>query len=377
MRNITKGLLLLLFILAFSFTAYATDNITYVRMDIEYPVYTEEVHPNEISFNAHQFDQYDYDFIIENDLNSYSQGDELKITMTLTAHDGYTFSDIKKHAVKVSDVEPDEIEISGDGRILTVHFTFPALSVRLGIPQNLILYKDGLAEWVGVENADKYTVDIEAITDMGERKFLSSFDTTKTSADLRDVIYSSPGDYLFSVTAKSERYFRADSERAELPYQMSVLITDEDVGLSPDFIDADGRMWYDNRYVTDKEYKVGGRYYYFGRDSYPVTGWQKRKGQWFYYDPVKHYRVSGLKQIGKYEYYFDKEDGHMCSGFIDVDGDGKEKFFSGNGRATTGWVTHNGAIYYVNSDGSRNLEQLQDNAGNNYIFDSDGRLVRP
>jgi uncharacterized repeat protein (TIGR02543 family) len=120
-----------------------------------------------------------------------------------------------------------------------------------------------------------------------------------------------------------------------------------------------------NKWVTD-----GGKWYYFGPNGTPLTGWQTVDGQVRYFDPAqggacpqgwfvhsngkKYYFwwggagifATGLADIGGRTYYFNSQ-GHLVSGWQTVDGQTRYFDPAQGGAAPQGWFTHsNGKRYY-------------------------------
>lgn len=355
-------------------SAYA-ETISYIRADLEYPPYVGAVHPELISFSSYQTsDSFDMDFSLDFDPQAYKEGEYMPITMTFTAKEGNDFRDIKKGSIKVSDITPDEIELSGDATVLTAHFNFPALSVQLDTPKDPYFEKNGDIGWEPVENADYYEVEIESIDDYGQRCYEQTVTAKSNEVNIKEYIYQEPKDYLYSVVAKSDRYFRLPSERTQLPLSMDVMITDDDIGYKSGIVDANGMVWLDGNYIKNKELKIAGEYYYFGKNGQRTYGWRKDGTSWYYYDIKTLKRVGGPQTIDGNDYFFDEETGVMQTGFVDYNG--SERFYGGDGKAKTGWVAYDGKIYYILPTGERNLSQLQDEDKRNYMFDKEGVLIQ-
>lgn len=361
-------------VLGAAISAYA-QTVSYIRGDMEYPLYVDQVHPELVSFTSYQLgDSFSMDYRIESDPAAYMQGDPLPVTIEFTAIPGNDFKDIKKGSIRISDQEPESFELSSDGTVLTAHFSFPALPVQLEEPEGLYFEKNGIIGWEEVKNADYYEVEIENVDSFGQRVYMTTLIAEENRITVRDTVYSSEGDYLYSVKARSNRYFRKDSEKARLPLSLSVIITKEDIGYPPSYLKQDGTAFVDGEYAKDRELKIGGCYYYFDSIGRTIAGWRKEGTSWYYYDPGTKQRVSGPVTIEGDEYLFDEETGKMLTGFQVVNG--RERYYGGNGKAETGWVALKGRVYYILPNGERNTEQLRDEEGRNYIFDADGALIQ-
>lgn len=360
--------------LAAAFSAYA-GTVTYIRGDLVYPASVDQVHPELVSFESYQIgDAFQMNYRLDADPAGYAQGEVLPVTIEFTAIPGNDFLDIKKASIRISDQEPDSFELSEDGAVLTAHFTFPALSVQLEEPEGLYFEKSGVIGWERVKNADYYEVDVENVDSFGQRVYMTTLIAESNRISIRDTVYSAEGDYLYSVRARSNRYFRKDSEKAKLPLNQSVIITKDDIGYPPSYLKEDGTAFVEGDYVRDTELKIGGSYYYFNSIGKTISGWRKEGSSWYYYSPENCQRVSGPVTIDGADYLFDEETGKMLTGF-QIWGE-QERYFSGDGKAETGWVSHSGKIYYILPSGERNTRQLQDPDGRNYIFDSEGVLIQ-
>ena len=112
---------------------------------------------------------------------------------------------------------------------------------------------------------------------------------------------------------------------------------------------------------------VDNKYYFFSPDNGKMqTGWVNSEEKWRYFnengvmqvgwldlDGAKYYiqpmpdgtRVSGLKKIDNYIFYFDPESGKMQTGFVNMDGG--TRYFSELGRLQADWMDIDGAKYYI------------------------------
>ena len=108
---------------------------------------------------------------------------------------------------------------------------------------------------------------------------------------------------------------------------------------------ASGTKYYKNKWA-----KIEGKYYYFNKKGYRVTGWLNYKGK-KYYLKKNGVRVTGFRTIKKQKYYFSKK-----------------------GVMITGWLKAKGNYYYANNKGviQKGLKAIDNQV---YYFDSDGKRV--
>ena len=93
------------------------------------------------------------------------------------------------------------------------------------------------------------------------------------------------------------------------------------------------------------------------------SGWvQDSEGYWRYY--VNGVMTTGWKDIGKYRYYFDPDNGIMCTYHCFINNHGY--FFDENGHMLTGLVC-SGSTFYFNEDGSQ-FTGWKNVDGNWYLF---------
>ena len=369
----TLCLLTVLIVVTACFESFADTAISYVRLELNYDVYVENYDLSGVEIVSYQ-DGYETEFSLPQANDSYKAGDELRIDVVLTADDGFTFTDIKKGSCKMDDVVADELMVSQDGKKVSLVFKMPAVTISLRKPVNLKLSKEGMASWDEVNNADSYNVVVQKMNDMGVREYVESRETGENSCSLFDIMYAMPGDYLFTVEAKSRKYYFLTSETAELPLSDSVETTMDDIGHLPNMIDDFGRARYDyDVFAADEMLKIGGLWYYFGKDNLRKSGFVKVNGKYYYFSPDTYERQVGIVKTGGKTYYMDPVSAELVTGFVSVDG--KEKFFSSNGAAKTGWVSYKGKKYFINPDGSRNYKQLIDKDNRTYLFDKEGALI--
>lgn len=359
------------------FPSLAAESIDFVRLELGYTPMVGGYDFSSIFMDGYQ-KNYDYRFTVDVSSADYRDGAMLPITATLTAADGYTFVNIKKGSCKLNEVAAETVAIEEGGAKLTAHFELPALCRILPQPENLYLTKSGIAGWDRIEGADNYVITIQYISDYGSRTYVREATVENNKADISEILYSGPNDYLYSVTAQSNYYWLLDSDASLLPVQDSVLITWDDIGYTKNVFWEDGRAHTDNTadYAADSMLKIAGKTYYFGSDGLRESGWKLIDGAYYYFDEETFEMVTGESNIDGRDYYFDTSTGAMQTGFIEYEG--REHFFSEDGWAATGWVRNEGKIYYVLPDGERNYSQMIDRNGRTYMFDTnDGHLLYP
>ena len=362
-------------LLSFPLSAYAGD-IKYIRLESTQTPTIGEVDVGSISYDVMPGQAYsvsNFDFKNKSD---YKLGDSVKATFTLIANEDSKFIDIKPAACIVdNETAATDIEVKDNGKTLVLNFDLPAIHVKLEAPGNLKLSEDGLATWDKVTNADNYTVKVQKMNTTGGRDTVKLVKTNKSYFDMSDYMYSAEGDYLYSVMALSDTYYLDDSDYSGLSVGESILVKEEDIGEDISILnDEDGKARLSGEYVSNKEIKIAGQWFYFGEDGIWISGWREDLEGWKYYDPETHRRVKGITKIDGKEYYFDKETGLMQTGLVNTP-EG-EVFYSATGERALGWLSYDGDTYYINKDGTRNTKMLIDPNNKTYIFYKDGRLVR-
>ena len=362
-------------LLSFPLSAYAGD-IKYIRLESTQTPTIGEVDVGSISYDVMPGQAYSVSDLDFKNKNDYKLGDSVKATFTLIANEDSKFIDIKPAACIVdNETAATDIEIKDNGKTLVLNFDLPAIHVKLDAPENLKLSEDGLATWEKVTNADNYTVKVQKMNTTGGRDTVKIVKTNKSYFDMSDYMYSDEGDYLYSVMALSDTYYLDDSDYSGLSVGESILVKEEDIGEDISILnDEDGKARLSGEYVSNKEIKIAGQWYYFGEDGIWISGWREDLDGWKYYDPETHRRVKGITKIDGKEYYFDKETGLMQTGLVNTP-EG-EVFYSASGERALGWLSYDGDTYYIKRDGTRNTKMLIDPNNKTYIFYKDGRLVK-
>ena len=84
----------------------------------------------------------------------------------------------------------------------------------------------------------------------------------------------------------------------------------------------------------------------FGYRALHKTGWQERKGEWYYYSDGQ--TLTGWQEIDGAKYYFD-DVGTLQTGWQEIDG--AKYYFNDIGTLQTGWQEIDGAKYFFNDAG--------------------------
>ena len=354
----------------------AGNNISYVRLESTY-----EPLEGEVDLSAYQITSYssEYDLAFTADIEpaDYKIGDRLNITATLTAKSGKSFDGIKIASCKLDEKKAVDMQIEDGGSKLVLKFNLEPLSYKLLAPANLRLTKDGLASWDNVENADTYNVVLKKINDYGQADYIKEIDVKTNEIDFRSDMYSSANDYIFSVAAKNVKFdYIKISDYSELPYENSILLSDDDIGLTSVYWNKDdGTCSSGGEVLKDKIQKINGITYSFDANGQLIRGWDKRSDGWYYFDPESGGMVFGLTDIEGKTYYFDPDSGKMAAGIVYIGGVAYA-FNESSGYRERGFARIGSDWYYANEDGSLNYEQLIDGNGRAYLFTSDGRLVK-
>ena len=127
-------------------------------------------------------------------------------------------------------------------------------------------------------------------------------------------------------------------------------------------------------------------------NSYAADGWTKSNDHWTYIYQGKTY--TGWLETSDGKYYMDLSDGHMTTGFKQIDGKwyffrpnglmaqsrwinpeyGKWYYFLGDGTMVTGWLKIGNDYYFMRGDGSMGTGWRQMD-GAWYYFQSSGKCV--
>ena len=161
-------------------------------------------------------------------------------------------------------------------------------------------------------------------------------------------------------------------------------------------INYNGDMYYSNSQgiLQSGMVQVGKTWYYFDKNTYKAkSGWVEENGLKYYFDPVTKERAKGITTVDGVKYFFGITTGKMMYGWIHYGGyayytnpdtgvlitnksiiDGVEYDFNSNGTLKPGWINKNGNTYYLNTTGET-LTGWQRLAGIKYYFNSSGVLI--
>ena len=114
-----------------------------------------------------------------------------------------------------------------------------------------------------------------------------------------------------------------------------------------------------NEWVNSIKY---GAWYYFGNDSYMVTGWKYIGSNWYYFNSSGAMQTGWIKLNGTW--YYLAYSGAMQTSWINVNG--TWYYMNSSGAMLTGWVKVNGEWYYMNSSGAMQTGWLY--SGGNWYF---------
>ncbi len=137
-----------------------------------------------------------------------------------------------------------------------------------------------------------------------------------------------------------------------------------------------GKTYYFKKGAATKGWKkISGKYYYFKKTSgVQRTKWLKIGSKKYYLDPDDNgARVTGLKQIGNYWYYFSAK-GVMKTGWVKIDNE--YYYFKSNGRRAHGWITVNKKRYYLKRTTGARVTGTVSIGSNDYQFSSNGVLLK-
>lgn len=373
-----KGAAALIFFLAAALTAPFSshaEDIKFVRISEEQDVQDGFVSVDSVTFSASKGACYSIASCEILNKENYELGDPLEVRFVLAAWEDCSFVDIKPSFCLIEGKAAQSVNILADGGGLEMYFELPALHARIKSPEEAFLSEDGIATWTGSEGADRYKVKIQKLNSTGARQFVCAVSVKDNTADLSDVIFSEPGDYVYSITAESDSYYLEDSKECLLPLKESRLVSEDEVGYSMSILNRDrGVVYMNGELVADTELLIEGSHYYFGEDGKWVSGWREDSSGWRYYYPETKKRARDLVTVDGSTYFFDRQTGIMKTGFVDTAKG--EYFFGEDGCRRTGWVHSGDEIYYILPEGKRYTGVLIDDNNKTYIFRKDGTLVK-
>lgn len=139
-----------------------------------------------------------------------------------------------------------------------------------------------------------------------------------------------------------------------------------------------------NIYVFDAEGKrcsgwctMNGKKYYIGSKGYALKGYQKIGSAYYYFHKTKAYMYkSKLIKISDGKYAYAKSNGKLYSSGLKIIGT-YTYYFQKNGIAYTGWMNTNGKWYYFSKITAKMLQgrSATNSKGKVYVFDSNGVCI--
>lgn len=304
-------------------------------------------------------------------------GDSLTYTIKLTAEEGNDFKGLKLNACNTNYGKIKELTLSDDKKRAVMTYFIKELPILLPEPAQL-RWNGKKAEWDAVPDADSYVVSLYYITNKGKLSLLRAQYTVKeTYCDMEKDVLNYPADYIFRVQAVPLQgtYFM-DSAESELDYDLSLLITEKDIGLYKGFWKKVNEKYSykdpDIGYLKNGFYFINGNYYYFDEDAYRATGPREVEGKNYYFDLQSGIMYKGWHTIDEKQFYFD-ETGEQHSGWLNLEND--VYYISENGLVT-GWNKIYNKVYYFDQMGRMNHNIMVDSKGGIYLFRKDGSLSR-
>lgn len=130
------------------------------------------------------------------------------------------------------------------------------------------------------------------------------------------------------------------------------------------------KWWYkysDGSYPKSKWLKLDA-WYYFDKNGWALTGWQKIGGKWYYFKSDCRMATGWISVGGKW-YYMD-DTGAMKTGWVKVKG--IWYYLASDGAMVTGWLQLGGKWYYLGASGAMACNTFVKVSGKWYGFGSDG-----
>ena len=161
---------------------------------------------------------------------------------------------------KFSGAEVSFVKASGSANSITLTVKTKKLKANPGdLTVGDVSWRDesGVAEWSGVDNAEKYLVKLYRGS-----QFVSSGETTGTTYDFRSAITQN-GNYSYKIRVSSSQ---GGTENGRW------------------ILDANGWWWLnpDRSYPANTWKMINGKWYYFNKAGYMKTGWVQTNGVWYY-----------------------------------------------------------------------------------------------
>jgi glucan-binding YG repeat protein len=373
-------IVLLIIILSTTFNivspAKSSSTINYIRIERIYKSQEGIIVPDDMELvpgNKH------YQIQVDLQYNSpdVKLGMTLPIKLTLTANDGYTFKGLKVGSCLSDYGSLSNLKISADKKTARLDFTADPLPMKLTTP-NILKWDEMAATWSKVAYADSYEVKIYVISNKGAINLpKKTLKTQDTSIDCSSILLSSPGDYVFTVTAIPDvkKKYLNESEIAIQKFDDSLLLSSDLIGYYKGYWRTrKGAQQYifEGSPLSDGIYKINGHFYYFDSLGNVKVGWLQINGKQYYSNDSGKMLI-GWFEAGNSKYYF-QEDGSMATGWVHINNNWY--YFSTNGAMKTGWIKYEEKIYYLNLDGTMRTQKMVDKTGKVYNFKQDGALIK-
>ena len=126
-------------------------------------------------------------------------------------------------------------------------------------------------------------------------------------------------------------------------------------------------------------------WYYYTANGEKLTGWQNVDGVILYFDKDGRQAKNKIVQINGKTYYFDEDNGRMVKnqwasvnfgGISPASQDYRSYYLGNDGAAVTGWQDIDGKHLYFTDTGLYAHNGIYSINGKNYLFDSNGQLVK-
>ena len=119
--------------------------------------------------------------------------------------------------------------------------------------------------------------------------------------------------------------------------------------------------------------KKGSSTYCLTADGEQKSGWVKKSGKWYYFDKKDGKMVTGWLQLNDRKFFL-KADGSMIEGPCWYNIGGKRYYFTKNGHVRSAWEMVRGKWYYRNTDGELLKNKWVRYNGKYYYLKADGAM---
>lgn len=283
--------------------------------------------------------------------SSFVPGKTATARITLTAEDGYWFSNNASFTVKGATVSSKSI--SGDK--ITARISVGPLYYKLGTPEQIAWSseKSSIVKWSAVKYATQYRVKV-----YHDDKVVKQ-ETVKTKSYDAGKYFNGEGDVYVSVTAlgtgsSNSQYLRQGDEA---------------------FVDGSDIDWQDKEttygYWEGKRYRISE----VGDDKVYAKGWIEIFGKWYYFDDNGNLKTGWIEDGGRR--YYSNSEGAMQTGWVKPDENAGWYYLCSSGEMETGWIAASapGIWYYSGSDGMRKTGWLFDDQ-RWYFMGTDGKMQK-